>query len=279
MSDAPEGRTYIDYSWEARLGSRTYTCHTSPDEVRRRYSYYIDKGEVVTEVQTPHVVPNGKWVAEQGYGYNWPVGVGSDELNQLEYHDKNGVYHRLFTSDKPFGFVAVDLDDCEGNPMRIDSSVRKTLVYARQVHKGELGRGVPIPTVDYVRQPFEPHQKLGMKARERRRGQYGWVKLAELGEMTVGYRPDQQIELVLDYWQFSGHLSWQKGQRIGTLVDVAWGSSLDIQLGNAEFMSLTREQFREECSDTSEVWVRRGFAYTVLRLLALGVRPELNQFV
>lgn len=267
MTNSPEGLTFIDYSWVATLNGYNYTSHTSPDEVRRtcRDGWYIGKGEVVTEVQTPHVVPNGKWVAR---GFGLPVGLERDELEELEYHDKDGRYHRLFVGYKSFGLVGTD------------SEGRKTLVYARQVHKGELGQGVRIPALDYVRQPFEPNQELSMKARERRRGRYGWVKLADLGEMTVGHRPDKQGELVLSYWQFSGHRNYrhyENDQDGGQLVDVAWGSSLDIENGTAEFKSLTREQFREECSDTSEVWVRRGFAYTILRLQALGVQPEVMQ--
>lgn len=271
------GLTFIDHSWVATLGGHSYTSHTSPDEVRRRHGYYIGEGEVVTEIQTSHVVPNGKWVARQQFGCNWPVGVDHDELEMLEYHDKDGIYRRLFIGDKPFGFVNMDSEDVIVYPDMVKPTGRKTLVYARQVWKGEEGRGVHIPRLDYVRQPLAPHRGLGMKARERRRGQYGWVKLADLGEMTVGYRPDKQVELVLGYWQFSGHESWQNGQKVGTLVDVAWGSSLDIELGEAEFMSLTQWQFREECDDTSEVWVRRGFAYTILRLQALGVQPEVQQ--
>jgi hypothetical protein len=266
VTNSPEGLTFIDYSWVARLNGRSYTSHTSPNEIGRPYSCYIGKGEVVTEVQTPHVVPNGKWVAG---GFGLPVGLERHELEELEYHDKDGRYHRLVVGYKPFGLVGTDPEG------------RKTLVYSRQVWKGELGRGVRIPTLDYVRQPLASHRGLGMKARERRRGQYGWVKLADLGEMSgCGYRPDKEVELILDYWQFSGHRNYryyENNQDGGQLIDVAWGSRLDIETGNAEFKSLTREQFREECSDTSEVWVRRGFAYTILRLHALGVQPEVMQ--
>ena len=116
-----------------------------------------------------------------------------------------------------------------------------------------------------------------MKARERRRGQYGWVKLSELGEWAVGYNVDEHVDLILGYWQFSGHQFWQNGEHIDQLVDVAFGADYDIKDGTADFMSLTREQFRKECYDTSELWIRRGFAYTILRLQALGVQPEVPQ--
>lgn len=254
MTDSPEGLTIIDYSWDIRPGAQQH------------YSFNVGwtyRDEDATQIETPHTVPNGMWTSPGHFGQ--PVGVNHDELQVLQYTTKEGSRRQLFISDRPFGFVSVD------------SEGRKTLDFARQIHKGQLGRGVRIPTLDYVRQPLAPHRGLGMKARDRRRGQYGWVKLADLGEMTVGYRPDKQVELILGYWQFSGHRNYryyENDQDGGQLVDVAWGSSLDIEDGTAEFKSLTRSQFREECNDTSEVWVRRGFAYTILRLQALGVQPD-----
>lgn len=272
MTNAPEGRTYMKKKWvldpDIESGKRPSRHH---------HSYY-DGDEYVIE-ETPFVVPNGKWVVERplisGY-WSWLVGIDHSELEQVTLHSLYGTYEVLYISDKPFGYVCVDGEDVDQSvyPNEVKASGRKILEYARQVHKGELGRGVNTPTLDYVREPLAPHRGHGMKARERRRGQYGWVKLGNLGEMArVGYNHPDHIELILGFWQFSGHLHWQNGQRAGTLVDVAWGSGLDIQLGTAEFKSLTQEQFREECSDTSEVWVRRGFAYTILRLQALGVQP------
>lgn len=247
VTNDPQGRTYT--IWSTMLDPYIGDSLLAPTDE------YID-------IDTPYVVPNGKWVMEWYYGGH-PVGVTREEIEEVD----NGLGQVLWVSDKPFGCVRTDAED------------RKTLVYARQVWKGELGHGVNTPKLDYVREPLASHRGLGMKARERRRGQYGWVKLAELGEITVGYSPDKQVELVLGYWQFSGHRNYryyENDQDGGQLVDVAWGSSLDIELGTAEFKSLTQEQFREECSDTSEVWIRRGFAYTILRLQALGVQPEVT---
>lgn len=272
MTNSPEGRTYMKKQWVL-----------DPDIVSgkrrsRHYHDYYDADEYVIK-ETPFVVPNGKWVLEKTLiagRWSWLVGIDNSELEQVTLHSLYGTYEVLYISDKPFGYICADEEDVDQSEVK--PSGRKTLVYARQIHKGELGRGVHVPRLSYVRQPFESHRGLHMKARERRRGQRGWVKLVDLGEMAgCGYRPDAQIELVLGYWQFSGHLSWENGRRVGTLVDVAWGAPYDIKDGTAEFRSLTQEQFREECSDTSEVWVRRGFAYTILRLQALGVQPEFLQ--
>lgn len=259
MTNAPEGRTYIDYSWDIRPGARQYF------HVNAGWTY---GDNAATLVETPHLIPNGMWVVEF-YFYGQPVGVERSDLTLLEYTTKDGGQRQLYHCDRPFGLVTMD------------SEGRRRLNYARKIWKGELSRGVHTPTLDYVREPLPPHRGRHMKARERRRGQRGWVKLADLGEMSsCGYRPDKQVELILGYWQFSGHRNYrfyENDQDGGQLVDVAWGSSLDIEDGTAEFKSLTREQFREECADTSEVWVRRGFAFTILRLLALGVQPEVLQ--
>lgn len=276
LTSAPEGRTYMIKSWVLDPDIE------SGNKPSRHNHLYYDGDEYIVD-ETPYVVPNGKWVMERpSYGWSWLVGTTWDKLEDVEIDTRHGLNRTLYISDGPFAYVATDFEDVDmtTSPASVKSTGRKTLHYAQQIHKGELGRGVPIPRLDYVRQPLEPHQKPNVtKARERRRGQHGWVKLADLGEMShgVGYSPDRQVDLVLGYWQYSGHVSWRLGQRVGTLVDAIWGSALDIQLGNIDVKSLTKEQFREECSDTSEVWIRRGFAYTILRLQALGVRPEVTQ--
>ncbi len=274
MTNAPEGWTYMMKKWvldpDIESGKRP----------SRHHHDYYDQDEYIIK-ETTFVVPNGKWVIEKSLicgRWSRLVGIYHGELEQVTLHSLYGYPEMLYISDKPFGYVCADDDDVYRSEVKPDGS--KTLVYSRQVHKGELGQGVRIPRLNCVRQPLEPGTKPNVrKARERRRGQYGWVKLPDLGEMTVGYRSDKQVDLVLGYWQFSGHLHWQNGERVGTLVDVAWGADYDIREGTAEFKSLTREQFRKECSDTSEVWVRRGLAYTILRLQALGVQPEVPQLV
>lgn len=236
------------------------------------------------EVETPYVVPNGKWVASWPSA-SWAKLVGADwsEIESVtldtRYGGMSDFYSTLYICDRPFGFVRKDMP--WGNEY-VDGSnaYRSNLTVARQIHKGELGRTVPIPRIDYVRQPFGTHQKLSVtKAHQRRRG-YGWVKLADLGEVTVGYNPDKVVELILGYWKFSGHLCYYNHKPDGTLVDTVWGSSLDIQLGDVEVVSMTQGRFRREAgADTSEMWIRRGFAFTILRLQALGVEPTIPQSV
>lgn len=272
VTDTPEGMTFTKKRWvldpDIMSGEKPRT-YASQDFIIER---------------TPFVVPSGKWVLEdsliRGY-WSWLVGIEHAELKQVTLHSLYGTHHVLYISDKPFGFVYAEDEDVDRMTSQVKHSGRKTLQYARQIHKGELGRGINIPRLNYVRQPLDPHRGQGMKARDRRRGQRGWVRLADLGEMSgCGYCPNEVVELVLGYWQFSGHRNYplyENDQDGGQLVDIAWGYRHDIENGTAEFMSLTPSQFREECDDTSDAWIRRGFAFTILRLQALGVQPEVKQ--
>lgn len=269
MSNAPEGRTYIiktmernpDYAQEAQAYRDKIAENPSlifkPNGVFRPTSFIT--------VETPLIVPNGKWILESYHGIGQVLhgGKGDMELQSFNPDGRNGV--TVYVGDKPFGYVIGD-----GHYDR----PRLRLVSARQVHKGELGRGVPTSHLNYVRQPFKPGEKLHMSARDRRRG-YGWVKLSELAEIVVGYNPDEWIQLVLNYWRFSGHLEYRHGEAIGTLVDTMWGSKFDITSGEQEEVSMTFQEFAT--ADPSELWIRRGFAYTILRLRALGVKPEVLQ--
>lgn len=278
MTNTLEGRTYSTYSWLRRYQADDLLDDLSVVVMDNGNSFRDDE---LVQIRKELVVPNGKWVMERPrYGYAWLVGASHDEVGKVVLKDEYNHSTVLCVCDKPFGFIAAEPEDVDTSvyPRVIKPTGRKTLVYAQQIHKGELGQSVPIPRVDYVRQPFEPGTKPNVtKARERRRG-YGWVKLAHLGEMTVGYNPDRWVALVLGYWQFSGHLRYEDHQRVGTLVDTVWGSELDIQVGDVDVVSMTMEQFRRDAEhDSSELWIRRGFAYTILRLLALGVEPEVLQ--
>jgi hypothetical protein len=268
-SDAPAGRTYVDYRWDIR-----------PD-AREQWSFdrgYYYRDEDITEVKTPHVVPNGMWVMERPSGWAWLTGIEKSEV--LFYTDKHGVKRDLRISDKPFGYIVADANDVDMTvyPRVIKPTGRKTLFSAKQIHKGELGQGVAIPRLDYVRQAFEPGRKLSVyKARERRRG-YGWVRLLDLAtaaNLTVE-------EIVFGFWSYSGHRNYryyEKNQDGGVLLDMTLALSAAEIKGKCPSVLSATQADAAMWLDTGpgDIWVRRGFAYTVLRLLALGVRPEVTQ--
>lgn len=185
----------------------------------------------------------------------------SHEPEMTECADGRGTVHTLYFDTRPFGIISPNRGG-------------RLLTCARQVRKGELGRAVPIPVVDCIRQPFKEGEKPNVtKAYQRRRGQYGWVKLGDLAEVAgAGYDPDKWLQLVLDYWDFSRQR--EVGYPAESIVlKLARGSKLDIQAGTADVKLATREELQQE-RDPSELWVPRGFANTVLRLQALGYQPE-----
>lgn len=204
-----------------------------------------------------HVIPNGMWVLERFEGNARGDVVGA-EPEMIWYTDSAGIGRRVHYQTRPFGLVTRN----RGGRM---------LTCARQVHKGELGQAVPIPTVGYVRQPFKDGEKPTVThAHQRRRGQHGWVMLGELAEAAgAGYDPNKWLQLVLDYWDFSL-------QRVGwpeelIVLKLAWGSKLDIQVRDTDERLMTRDEFWQ-LGDPSELWVTGGFAKTVLRLQALGYK-------
>lgn len=271
VTNAPEGRTYISYSREFRL-----------EEYTDRFSVPRKRLENVL-VETPHIVPNGKWVMEgrPGWGPSWLVGADWDDIEEVKLTGKSGQPYdtrTLYICDKPFGFIARHDDlDYSNTPK---SELRKTLVCARQVHKGELGQSVPTPRLKYIRQAFEPDTKHNVwKARERKRSNYGWVRLTDLAA-AAGLTYE---DIVFGFWQYSGHCnysSYNNDQNGGQLLDIVTAESdHDIRGKVPTVWSATQAGARDYVTPVFAdlLYVRRGFAYTVLRLLALGVRPEVTQ--
>jgi len=260
-TDITEGRTYIDHQTRLR-----------PD-----LAYLSGRDSDYETVEVPFVVSNGMWVKEC-YWSGRVVGVERDEIEEICYTDRNGGRRRLLICDKPFGIVEREYAEPRtyDNP---DPSVRRRLLCARQVHKGELGQSVNIPRLSYVRQAFEPGTRSSVtKSRERRRSNRGWVRLIDLVKVT-----NLEVEdIVFGFWEFSGHLNYRflnKDQVGGTLLDMVVASSPDDIKGKCpEVFSTTQLEALGMIDDSLEdLWVRRGFADTVLRLIALGVRPEIIQ--
>lgn len=269
MTNTLEGRTYIHYDWKLKDNLSDFQMAYCRDYVRTK---------------TPRVVPNGKWVMEypQGpHGYAELVGVNHWELEKIQFTDKYGVRHYLHISDKPFGYITAD------DVMYTDDALfravpfgRRILFCARQIHKGELSQTGPlIERLKYVRQACEPGEMPNVrKARERRRSNRGWVRLTDLSAAS-GFSAE---DIVFGFWSYSGHCNYwfyHKDQPAGQLLDIVVASSPDGIKGRCPEVKFTT-QFEAFClihESLEDLWVRRGFAYTVLRLLALGVRPEVIQ--
>lgn len=270
MTNAPEGRTYIDHQQTLRMDAQSY--------FDSRTGGWCNRAEDIIETKIPHVVANGKWVLEvpRPHKWAWPVGEDTDKHDFLRFTDEYGSSRALFIGDKPFGFVFAEEEDVDQTVYPPVPTGRRRLVCARQIHKGELGRSIPFERLPYVRQAFEKGQKPNVtRPRERRRG-YGWVRLIDLVDATgLSYE-----EVVFGYWDYSGHRSYENGQSSGQLLDIVWASfEEDIKGEVPSVLSLTRSDAETTLMawKRSRIWVRRGFAYTVLRLQTLGVQPYAMQ--
>ena len=271
LTHVPEGRTYM------KKQSVLDPDIVSGKRPSRHHHRYYDGDEYVIE-ETPYVVPNGKWVMEKSLmtgRWSWLVGIDHSEFEQITLHSLYGYPEMLYISDKPFGYVYAYEEDVDQSvyPAEVKSSGYKTLVYARQIHKGELGQSVPIPRLQYVRQASHK-PGYAMSARDKRRGNLGWVRFEWLVEALC--LPQRQArEIILGYAQFSGHHHYIDDRIVGRLIDVVLAMFEDeIKHKTPEVLSVAPETFRrftDENPDT--LWIRHGFAKTILRLQALGYQP------
>ena len=233
--------------------------------------FYYETFDDYLEIGRPIIgVRNGAWVLDTsdrfsypGGGY-WLVGASHEEVSGVVLDATRGLPRRLYICHKPFGFVAaskIDRTTVDGQPagdMHLDC--------AEQIHKGELGRTVPIIRPPYIR------SRKGRK-------EYGWVRLGDLGDASGAYNLNQLIELILGYWSFGGHEHYWRGRPIGQLIDFIEDDHPDLRDEFPRSISLSRAEFVALASeDPSSMWLRRGFAFTILRLLALGVQPEVLQY-
>ena len=247
MTNALEGRTYMVKSEEL-----------TREEVEYQKAGWMMKDRYFREVEIPFLVRNGEWVLEG----NWQnvLGTRDRELKNVNLDVRSGKSDWMTVSDKPFGVITC-LDDGDGFSVH---PIRQRLHVARQIHKGELGRTLSIPSLKYVRQQ---HGR-----------DYGWVRLRDLAEVTVSSDLYKAIDLVLDASQFSRGLEYRAGRPVGSQIDAIWASEQEIQAGNVTVVGLAPERFKfEALIPKSELWIRRNFAYTILRLQALGVKPYMLQ--
>lgn len=230
----------------------------TPEGVEYRKAGWMMKDHYFHEVEIPFLVRNGEWVLEG----NWQnvLGTRDRELRSINLDIRPGKSDWMTISDKPFGVITC-LDDGGGFSVH---PIRQRLHTARQIHKGELGRTISVPSLKYVRQQ---HPR-----------DFGWVRLRDLSEVTVSSDLYKAIDLVIDASQFSGNLEYRAGRPVGPQIDAIWASEQEIQAGNVRVVGLAPERFKFEAQIAkSELWIRRNFAYTILRLHTLGVKPYMLQ--
>ncbi len=251
MTETPKGITFTNYKWETLRGEAEHLGVHFHDALKHEC------------IETPNIIPNGMWVLEVPKWRPYGKFVGLQPEGEVRYANRDGTEYVVYYDTVPFGLITPNRGGF-------------VLTSARQVHRGELGQAVRIPSVNYVREPIKDGKSPNViKARERRRGHYEWLKLGDLAEMAgAGYNPDKWLQLVLDYWDFS--LMREGYPKTEIVQRFAWGTSLDIRTGDFAQEVMTREVFERE-NDPSELWVTGGLAKTILRLQALGYSPQVRQ--
>lgn len=182
----------------------------------------------------------------------------------------------LLVSDRPFGVIqTIELSGLDlENPLEYGP----TFTSARQLHKGELGRFPEFAQPQYAREGREPatwkNEDLppGVKpysGRALRRNHARWARLTEVAALV--HMPPE--ELVRRYFAFAD----SKGRGLPVLFAKERD---EIQGKIIAFNDVQRFEERKLPQlfdrDPAIVWVRQGFAKTVLGLHYFGHVPGLK---
>lgn len=242
------------------------------------------------------VVPDGKWVVEvrtsmdEQVNRNWedgsfegvdvwekkfsvvgwklynPYTLAQSSSHKEDENHRSAVY--MLVADEPFGVITEELEN----------GVRTGGLHfscARQVHKGELARRPQITRPQFVRGTFDGINEISGRTnepippRDRRRGKHGWARLSDVAELVGMSRG----EMLSRYFAFTHAESpW---------LDVIIGGRGDIhgrKIAPGQIKSYNNPASHEAWAYelmTQEVWIRQGFALTILYLHYLGYVPPL----
>ncbi len=238
------------------------------------------------------VIPDGKWVVsassylsrDQGDEYieeRRTSVVGPRPEHRYNIYVTRGqttsVTHYYLVGDAPFGVI---------REQRVFGKRDGGLYFscARQVHKGELGRRPQIVRPQFVRE--DPGRDLEavsgngnrIKARDRRRGKFGWARLTDVaalikmneGELLQRYIDFSHAEHVELPVIFADTAEEIRGKRISGFIPKDAPRQIQC-FGSWQMEELLTRVGR----DASKVWIRQGFALTVLYLHHLGHIPQI----
>lgn len=252
----------------------------------------------------PVTVPDGKWVLEihshsfqehmddgddVGYtpGYNnsaWRTNkvVGPEpQVRYLLDQDRNrqswtgggstrSSKCQLLVGDQPFGVITdVGEDNASSN------TGGRYFSCARQIHKGELGRRPQITRPQFVREAFAGMSEVSGRTgepipnRDRRRGKKGWARLAEVAAL-VGMSSE---EMAWRYFAFTDAECPELPVIFGSREQIAGQKIRPEQLARFREDNLPQLFYH----DPQEVWIRQGFALTILYLKHFGYEPVLPE--
>ncbi|MCC6563777.1 hypothetical protein IT087_02700 [Candidatus Uhrbacteria bacterium] len=244
-------------------------------------------------------IPNGKWVLNVGTHFRsereWDLD-GDDAFSETEEttyavvggvepvrhvldRSRGGIGHAgssgswgsgsyMLVADRPFGVISVEKTNGEPSPFL-------EFTAAREVHKGELGRFPLAAAPKYAREGREPatwknedlrpgEQPIPMRRLKRHHAR--WARLVEVAAL-IG-RPHER--LVEDFYAFA--------DSHGHGLPVVFAANRDEIHGQVlppgTVKSFTEREFPKLFDrNPATIWVRQGFAKTVLCLHALGYQP------
>lgn len=219
---------------------------------------------VEDRLENPFSVPDGFWVLrvttwhdfEYGGCYYQPVGPQPQDL--LLDRTQTGVHH-LLVGREPFGIL-----QSESHYGELQEGRR--LILARQIHKGELGRYPEVPALS-VTYRGEQHR------RSRQRNKDGWVRLAELAQVT-----GLSIEAILtNYWPVIDYNVGQDRRRgMEAQIEILMAPKPEwIIDGPSSPLHLSRDEINKRLAMGNEwnwmdTWIRKGVARTIQRLVLFG---------
>lgn len=265
---ATEGKTYT-----IKTEQLTEAGQLKQDNLARWEYMTADDYETV---ETDYIVPNGKWVME-----HWVTLRGSGEVNMMSSRfvgnherlmtitlERSGQSMRnLYVSDEPFGLISWETSQETWQPM-----AGMYFQSAKQIHKGELGRLVPVPQLSYVREN-KSEVRGWARGKRKYRSHIGWVKASELVAVT-GLSFVQIIEI---FWPFVDTKALPEGRRPVTL-DMLFGVTAEqIKQRNRSILQFTQDELLDTLEQDpdayNDVWIREGLAKTILRLFVLDYMP------
>lgn len=239
------------------------------------------------------VVPDGKWVLPASYYSFIEYEDGGGEISDCRDYSLIGPApserlicdrdhrdqswdtgwsssrseHALLVGDQPFGAIFEEKRD----------GMRSGGLYfscARQVHKGELGRRPQIARPKFAREaPLSTAEvstltEKPIPARDRRRGEIGWACVADVARL-VNREPQRMME---EFFVFTH----AENPALQVLADRAFAEVNGKRVALGSWWNVRESDLPDffTVHNPSRMWIRKGFAMTILYLNHFGYRGE-----